>query len=715
MDTLFSPSWYRVAELKPRIRRHIEIHRHVYRDSVWFILQDPVAGRSHRFSPAAYRFIGMMDGVQTVDSIWNTLNEQAGDEAPTQDEVIRLLGQLHSADALITDANPDSLELFRRHQRQDRMKLKQKLWTPLVVRIPVLDPEKFLERTLPYISWLFGRWGGLLWLAVVTSGATLAAVNWGPLTENIVDRTLAPENLLLLWFVYPCVKALHELGHGYAIKKGGGEVHEIGIMFLVLIPVPYVDASAAWGFSDKRQRMLVGAAGIAVELFLGSLALFTWLAIQPGVVHTIAYNVMLISGVSTLLFNGNPLLRFDGYYVLQDALEIPNLGTRANKYLGYLAQRYLFGVSDAESPADSPGERTWFTIYGIAAFVYRIFIMIAIILYISTKFFAVGVLLALWAVTTMTIVPMTKGLKFLTSSQRLRRRRGRSVAVSALIAAGVFAILFVLPIPHWTRAQGVIWPVEEGQVRAGADGFIDKLEIAPGSEVIAGQTLLQANDPLLDVRVRLLEANRKELESRLAAAQTESQVQSEVIREAIRAVDASLYLAREQIADLVVRSPRSGTLVVPAASDLPGRFARQGQVLGYVHDPTDPVTVRVVVPQSKIGLIRGETRRVSVMPTQWRSKPLEAKVLREVPGGTEKLPSAALGIGGGGSIVVDPTDPGGRRTLGRVFEMDIRVIDSEHRGLLGSRVYVRFDHGYEPAGLQLYRAGRQLFLRTFGV
>ena len=186
----------------------------------------------------------------------------------------------------------------------------------------------------------------VIWLLVVIAGIILAAVHWQDLTENLADRALTPQNLILLWFIYPVVKALHELGHAYTAKLEGGEVHEIGIMFLVFVPVPYVDVSSAWGFRDKRKRMLVGAAGIAVELFLGSLALFVWLTVEVGMVHVVAYNVMLISGVSTLLFNGNPLLRFDGYYVLADALEIPNLGGRSNKYLGYLIQRYLFRVSD---------------------------------------------------------------------------------------------------------------------------------------------------------------------------------------------------------------------------------------------------------------------------------------------------------------------------------------------------------------------------------
>jgi putative peptide zinc metalloprotease protein len=208
-DSLFSPSWYRVADLKPKLRGHVEIHRHDYRGKVWYILQDHASGRSHRFSPAAYHFIGLLDG--------------------------------------------------QRHQRHQQMQLKQRLWTPLAIRVPLLDPERFLERTLPFARLLINRYTAVVWLLIVLLGAVLAAVHWSDLTEDIVDRALTPGNLVLLWFIYPVVKALHELGHAYLAKLSGGEVHEIGIMFLVLMPVPYVDVSSTWGFRDKRKRMAVGA------------------------------------------------------------------------------------------------------------------------------------------------------------------------------------------------------------------------------------------------------------------------------------------------------------------------------------------------------------------------------------------------------------------------------------------------------------------------
>ncbi len=714
-DSHFSPSWYRVAELKPRLRNHAEIHRHDYRGKVWFIMQDHAAGRSHRFSPAAYRFIGLMDGKHTVQQLWDTINVAAGDQAPTQDEVIRLLGQIHAADALICDVTPDSRELFRRYQRQQRQKLKQRFWSPMAIRIPLLDPERFLQRTLPLARLLLNRYTAVIWLLVVITGIVLAGVHWQDLTENLIDRALAPQNLLLLWFIYPAVKALHELGHAYTAKMAGGEVHEIGIMFLVFMPVPYVDVSSIWGFRDKSRRMLVGAAGIAVEVFLGSLALFTWLTVEPGMVHALAYNVMLISGVSTLLFNGNPLLRFDGYYVLADGLEIPNLGARSNKYLGYLVQRYLFNVPEADSPADSPGERFWFVVYGIAAFCYRMFIMFVIVLYVGGKFFTVGIVLAIWATITQVLIPVGKSMKFLFQSPLLKRKRTRSVWVVTVFLGAIIGLLFYLPAPLWTLAEGVTWPSEKSQVRAEADGFIVELLVADRNPVQQGQPIILTRDPISEARVKRLTAQQKQLKIQLMVAQTLDRVRADIVRQELNAATEDLQRARERNDALVVHSPRDGIFIVPLEQDQPGRFVRKGEVIAFVTNPEDHTRVRAAVSQDDIGLIREYVRKVDVRAVGWNSRSFPSTVAREVHGGTYQLPTAALGFTGGGSFATDPRDSEGRRTLERIFEIEINLPPEGSTEYLGTRMYVRFDHGFEPLGIQVWRALRQLFLRRFGV
>src|SRR6185503_10544121 len=189
----------------------------------------------------------------------------------------------------------------------------------------------------PFWSW----WGGLVWLAVVAPAAVHLAVHWTDFSHGVLDRLLTPQNLGMMWLLFPLIKTLHELGHATATKAFGREVHDLGVMLLVVTPVPYVDASAAWAFPGKWRRIAVGAAGMAVELVLASLALYVWLAVEPGLVRALAFHVIVIAGISTLVFNANPLLRYDGYYILADLLEIPNLRARANRYLGYLGERYL--------------------------------------------------------------------------------------------------------------------------------------------------------------------------------------------------------------------------------------------------------------------------------------------------------------------------------------------------------------------------------------
>ena len=245
---LHSPSWYRVAELRPRLRSHVRIHRHHYRGELWYVLEDRVSRRMHRFNPVAHYAIGLMDGHRSVQQIWDAAIARFGDDAPTQDEMIRLLGQLHAADVLQSEVTPDVAELLRRAKKGARKTWKQNLLSPMAVRIPLIDPDRFLERWLAWYRPLFG-WGGfVLWCLVVASGAFAAAQHWPELSRDFSDRVLAPQNLLLMWLTFPLLKLCHEFGHACATKAWGGEVHEMGIMFLVLMPIPYVDATAASAF-----------------------------------------------------------------------------------------------------------------------------------------------------------------------------------------------------------------------------------------------------------------------------------------------------------------------------------------------------------------------------------------------------------------------------------------------------------------------------------
>jgi putative peptide zinc metalloprotease protein len=712
--SIYSPSWYRVSTLRPSLRGHADIHRHHYRGDLWYVLQDRAAGNHHRLTPATYFVVGLMNGERTVDEIWRQAVERLQDDAPTQDEIIGLLGQLHSSDVLRCDVTPDALELFRRYKKQRKLFWKQRMASPLSVRIPLWDPDRFLRRTLPVVQPLLGWVGVFVWLGVVGFACVQAGIHWNEITGNFIDTALAPENLVATLLVYPVVKALHELGHAYITRNWGGEVHEMGLMFLVFVPVPYVDASSAWSFREKRKRMLVGAAGIIVEVFLASLALMVWLAVEPGAVRTVAYSVMLIGGVSTILFNGNPLLRFDGYHIFADAVEVPNLGNRSNKFLLYLLQRYVLRVRKASSPVTAPGERFWLPVYGIAALIYRLFIMAAIVVFVASKFFFVGVLIALWSLMSIVVLPVWKAIRFFTSSPTLARQRSRATSAGAVALVIVVLLLCVFPAPLRTQVEGVVWLPEQAMIRAGTAGNVKRVIVAPNTRVEAGDPLFELEDPFLPLRVELLESRLEELQITQTLYRETDLLMARNTREQIVEVRENLRLARERLGELVVRAPTAGLFVVPGDTDLPGRFIRQGELIAYILEP-DEFLVRAVVPQHAVALVRQQTKSVELRLSGAVSAVIDSVIERQVPGALDKLPNAALGSMGGGDIPVDPRAGDALTTFQGVFQLDLDLPQAVTGEIVGNRVFVRFDHGTEPVAFQLYRGVRRLLLRQFNV
>ncbi|KAH2824725.1 hypothetical protein KXV85_000456, partial [Aspergillus fumigatus] len=278
---------------------------------------------------------------------------------------------------------------------------------PLAMRLPVWDPDRFLETTLPLVRPAFSRTGALVWLATMLIALVLIGIHWSELTDGMSDRILAAESLLLTAMVFPVLKFFHELGHAYATKIGGGEVHELGLMVLVFAPVPYVDASASISFRSKWRRALVGASGMLTELFVAAIAMVLWTLVEPGLVRSLLFQTVLIAGLSTVLFNINPLLRFDGYYILSDLIEIPNLGARSPQYWAWLVNRLAFGLNDSPR-ATTPRERYWFLAYAPLALAYRILMLFSISIFVATHYFFVGALIAVWGLVLGLGLPVYK-------------------------------------------------------------------------------------------------------------------------------------------------------------------------------------------------------------------------------------------------------------------------------------------------------------------
>ena len=709
-----STAWHRVRDVRPQLKSQVRVTRHRYRGRGWYVLQDGASTRHYRFGASAWHLLRSLDGRRTVGEVWDAWHDETGEEPLPKRQVIDVLGELHSGGLLQTDVMPDTRDLGQRQRDDRRARLLRKLKSPFVIRLPLLDPDDLLERCQTLARAVFGPVGLIVWVAALIGGTALTLGHWDGIATYWSGRGLTPHSLLLLVIVYPFVKGVHELAHGLAVKRWGGEVHEAGVMLLVFVPLPYVDASMANAFPDKRRRMLVSAAGILAELFLAALAVVVWVNVESGLVRDLAFSVMVIGGVSTVVFNGNPLLRFDGYYLLADTIEIPNLATRSVHYYGYLIQRYLLGVRGARSPVTARGERRWFLGYGAASAVYRLMVLTAIVLFVAEQYPVIGIALGLFAVSVQVVWPLLSKLHFLMRSPALAPHRGRAVMSASLVLAALGGALFLVPVPSWTMAEGIVWLPEKAQVRAPADAFVVRLLAREGQRVDVGTPLVATEDPLLDARIEALAWEYEALAARHAATFISDPATAAIVAGDRDRVAGELAEARADRDRLTVRSETAGVFLVPGGRHLPGRFLPRGKLIGYVTQAASP-TLRTVVPQRHADIVRQRTRAVNVRFADRPGVTVPADIRLALPSADNRLPSKALGAAGGGRIAVDAEDTDGLTSIEDIFTFELTLPQGLRTPRVGTRVFVRFDHDAEPLATQVYRAVRQLLLKRFRV
>ena len=445
----FHESWYRVAGLHPRLRSTVQITRQFFRNQHWHVVQDHTNNAFFRLSEPAYFFVGLLDGIRTVGDAWRICNDRLGDDAPTQGEAIQLLGQLYTSNLLMAELPSDTHTLFNRYKKRKTREVQGYLMNLMFIRLPLFDPDAWLERWLPLVGWIFSPVGFCVWMFLLAVGLynLIQMPGWTDKFFDSANGVLAPDNLLMLYVGFAVTKACHEMGHAISCKKfgkqagTGGEVHTIGIMFLIFTPVPYVDASSSWAFTNKWHRAIVGAAGMWVELAIASIAAVVWVKTGSGSwVHGLAYNMMFVASVSTVIFNANPLLRYDGYYILSDILEIPNLAQRSKEFMYYLVKKYAWAVRYARNPAYSQSEQAWLFVYAISSSIMRIVVSFGILIYLASVLEGALIIIAsvmvVAAVITWIFIPIGKFTYYLATNGELARVRVRAGSPRSSSSAG---------------------------------------------------------------------------------------------------------------------------------------------------------------------------------------------------------------------------------------------------------------------------------------
>ena len=640
-ESLFSPLWYRVANRRPHFRRDVTVRRMRYRDCDWHVLVNEATGQQHRASAQAYEFIGRCDGEHTVQEIWDDLIERLGDDAPTQDDVVKLLIHLDEQGIFAYESAPDAATLVRR--RDERMQQKRKaMVNPFAFRVPLGNPSEYLKR-LKWLEVPFVNMGFVWAWALMVGIALLACVsNWPEIKSHGVANLGTPYYIFLLWLSFPFIKAVHELAHAITVMRWGGEVREYGFTLFLLVPAPYVDASDAGSFRHRKQRAFVGAAGIIAELALASLALFVWLNVQPGMVKDIAFVTMFVASVSTLVFNGNPLLPFDAYYVLSDVVDVPNLSSRSKKYWNNVLRRMVLGRDGVVSEHMAKGEKKWLVGYFPLSMCYRVFVFGAIIVWVGSKSLVLGVLAGLFVASTFIVLPLWKTIGEILSAASAYGSQRRSWLALAGILAGLFLLIGVLPAPHNTLADGVVWLPDQARVRAKTGGFVTQVLVRNGESVAPGRTLVILEDSALLADKQALESQLERARTQRYAAMFEDAERAQKLEEEIDRLGGELRRVEQKISDLEIRSHVAGHLVMPRQDDLIGIFVKQGSTLGYVFE-AEQIAVRAVVPEYDAALIREDTRGIAVRISDRPEQRIIAELVRDIPAATWELPSAGLG------------------------------------------------------------------------
>lgn len=716
---IFSESWHRVAGQRLRLRPSVALRRQRFRGELWFVAHDGFTNSFFRFRPEAYDFIARLDGTMTVEEVWLGCLRRSPSTTPGQGEVVSMMAQLYQANLLAADTPADTKQLFARHQKRQRQEIASQVFGIFFLRIRLFDPDRFLSRTWPWLRWLATPGAVVAWGVLVLAGLATVFGQW----DRALDQSqavLAPGNLLLLFTAFAVAKLIHEFGHAYAVKAFGGEVHAMGVTLLVFTPIPYVDATAAWAFRERWKRVVVGLGGMIPELAYAAFAAMIWAATGPGTLNSLAYNTMIVASVSTVIFNLNPLLRFDGYYILSDLTDSPNLQARASRMWLYLFEKRALAVNVLESPARSSREAFWLTIFGAASWCYRMLVTVTIILLVADRFFGIGLLAGVLTFVGAFVLPAVKAFRYLAREPRIERERRRAWLVATGALAAVAILLGVVPVPHHFRAPGVARAAGSQEVYTSVSGWVVRASAGRDAQVEAGSELALLESPELDFMIAAARGDLEEAKSRERQMLSDFAAGIEPMLVRRKASEQRLAQLESDRLKLKLVAPVSGSWVAPTARDWQGLWLARGVRLGEVVGRGPDWEFFTVVSQEDASSLFGAAKEgAEVRFPGAAGQNLPVREWRVVPGRQEILPSAALGWSAMGPIKVRSDDKQGMHAAEPFFLVVGRIAGDGpvqgHAGVLwqGRSGEMRFDLPWSPLMVQWARQFRQLLQRRY--
>ncbi|OHB83409.1 MAG: hypothetical protein A2V98_06430 [Planctomycetes bacterium RBG_16_64_12] len=713
-----------------RVRHDLSIHRQKFGQESYWVVKDPVALAYFHLREEEHAILEMLDGQTSLATIKQRFEEAFAPLQMSIEQLQAFLGRLHQLGLVLADAPGQGDQLLLRRGRRRRHELIQSLANVLAIRFRGVDPEPFLRRLYPKCRWLFSLWFLAGCLVFAASAGTLVAVQFDVLQSRLPDFRdfFTARNLITLAAALAVAKVLHELGHALTCKHFGGECHEIGIMFLVFTPCLYCNVSDSWMLSSKWQRIAITAAGILVEVMLASACTFLWWFSEPGLLNTLCLSMMFVCSVNTLLFNGNPLLRYDGYFVLSDIIEVPNLAQQSRALVGRALARFFLGV---ELPRDrSLPERKRFLLaaYGVASTVYRWFVVIAILWFCGqmVKPYHLELLaqaLALIVVVGLFVVPAgSLALRLRDPAWRRRIHRGRAVLTCGILVAAL-VVIGLIPLPFRVGTPLVLEPEGVHRVYVVVPGTLVE-SVSVGETVAAGQELARLVDRDIDREIMEITGKRNqqrlEVENLQLRLAEDPSVASQIpaAQEALADIEQRLRERQRDQQRLVLCAPVGGAVLPPPRR--PQRPYAPGELETWQGSPLDDENAGAHLETGTLFCLIGDPARLEAFLVLDQADRKFVRKGQRVRMQLDELPGRILGgtiaeiastdlkvapreLATGRELPIRVDEEGVPRPVKTSYQARVTLDDHNHDLLTGTRGRAKILVDAQPLFWRLYR------------
>lgn len=656
----------KTRQVRFRLRSDLLVSRQLDRGSPVYVVHDPVTFRSHRLSVLQYRTLAALNPDESLGDNFGTLVRKHEFSTDQEESFYQLVSSFTRLGLVVTNTSGD--RLYQQHQHQRSLQRRHRLLGFLFLQVPLVNPDRFLSRTVHRVSWLFSRTFAAIWLLGMTAAAWVIISRLAQLTQPL-NSVLALSNLPFLWGSFVVLKVWHELGHGYACKKFGGAVPEMGTILIAGTPAAYVDATSAWSFPERSQRLIVMCGGMFFESLVFIPSVFVWAFSTSPMLQSCAYQLMVMTSLVTVLFNANPLMKFDGYFIFSELIGIQNLRPRADAYVKSLLAGILLGLRPGQnSEADSSiTRRITLVAYGISATLYRFFLIISIAMVVAMKFPLVGLLLAAFHIGSSVLLGSIKLARYLLASPQTASVRGRARLVAAGVLLGLPLATLVVPVPFGVIVQGVVAAESETYVNVTTPGELQATHVVSGEQISADVALLQLSNDRTVEQLHVAEASLREAETQLAVARENNPVLAAEVRGSVRELQQQVSEYSRQVRELTVTTSGSGQVVRLIADTDRGRYLPAGHPLAVVVDGR-PV-LRTWVNQDQLGAVRTDAGTPITFRIPGRStSTFSGQVISVQPAAEQTFDTMALTHVAGGELLVNPSTG---QPLEPVFQIDI--------------------------------------------